>query len=176
MKAAIWTKKSEVEIKELPIPEPYAPDEAVIKVLGCGVCGTDVHIFHGEVPLAKPPAVLGHEIVGEVTKLGSEVKDLKVGDRICVDPVITCRRCEFCQSGRPNLCNNLTIVGYVRNGGFEQYTSIPRSHLYKISVEAGLKGGILVETLACVLNGYDRLGLKAGSSVLILGSGCVGLL
>jgi len=176
MKSAVWTSKSEVQLKELPIPEPYTPDEAVIKVLGCGICGTDVHIFHGEVPLAKPPVVLGHEIVGEIFKLGSGVKNLKVGDRICVDPVITCRKCEFCQSGRPNLCDNLTIIGYVRNGGFEQYTSIPRSHLYKISVEAGLKGGILVETLACVLNGYDRLGLKAGSSVLILGAGCVGLL
>lgn len=176
MKAAVWTKKSKIEMKELDKPEPLSPNEVVIKVTGCGVCGTDVHIFHGHAPLAQPPAVLGHEVVGEVDTLGERVTDLKVGDTVCVDPVISCGRCEFCQMGRSNLCDTPTIIGYVRNGGFEQYTSVPRTHLYPISKEAGREGGILAETLACVLNGYDRLNFRAGGDALILGAGTVGLL
>lgn len=175
MKAAIWVSPHKLEIRDIPIPEPKEK-EVLIKVLGCGVCGTDVHIFDGEVPLAKPPQVLGHEIYGEVSKLGDGVKGIDVGELISVNPVVGCDICGFCQEGKTNLCAKPTIIGYARTGGFAQYTTVPQSHLFKVSKNMGAKGGILAETLACVLNGYDRLNMRAGSSVLILGAGSVGLL
>jgi 2-desacetyl-2-hydroxyethyl bacteriochlorophyllide A dehydrogenase len=175
MKAAIWTEEGHVEVREADEPVPQS-DEVVLRVSGCGVCGTDYHIFCGHVPLAKPPVTLGHEIFGTVHRLGKSVSDLRVGQAVCLDPVVTCGRCKFCQAGRPNLCDHPTILGYVLPGGFAQFTKAPRSHIYPVDEAVGIKGGILVETLACVLHGYERLQLEAGSTVLILGAGCVGLL
>lgn len=175
MKAAVWTKPNHMEIQDIPDPKPKS-GEVLIKVLGCGVCGTDCHIFAGEVPLAKPPQVLGHEIVGEVIENAPDIPPLKTGLKVCVDPVIGCGVCPFCQSGKTNLCPSPTIIGYARIGGFAPYTTVPRSHLYPVSQDMDNRAGILVETLACVINGYDRLEIKSGRSTLILGAGCVGLL
>lgn len=175
MKAALWTAADKIEI--IDIPEPILKEgEVLIKVLGCGVCGTDVHIYHGEVPLAKPPQVLGHEVYGEIIEIGKGVKGFNKGQKISVDPVVGCGVCEFCQAGKTNLCPAPTIIGYARCGGFAQYTTVPAQHLYKVTEGLGAKAGIIAETLACVLNGYDRLNLKAGKSAMILGAGSVGLL
>ncbi|MCX7019728.1 MAG: alcohol dehydrogenase catalytic domain-containing protein [bacterium] len=175
MKAAVWTAPNRLDVREMPIPKPKA-GEVRIKVLGCGVCGTDVHIFKGEVPLAMPPQVLGHEIYGEVVEMGRGVKSVRAGDNISIDPVVGCGVCVFCKERRTNLCHNPTIIGYARCGGFAQYTIAPESHCHKASGKIGRKGGIIAETLACVLNGYDRLNFKACRSVMILGAGSVGLL
>ncbi len=175
MKASIWTAKGRVEVRDVDEPVP-APDEVVLRVSGCGVCGTDCHIFHGHVPLAKPPVTLGHEIIGTIHRVGKNVTDLRIGQTVCVDPVVTCGRCEFCQAGHPNLCDQPTIMGYVLPGGFAQFTKAPRFYIHPIHKAVGIKGGILVETLACVLHGYERLQIEPGGTVLILGAGCVGLL
>jgi 2-desacetyl-2-hydroxyethyl bacteriochlorophyllide A dehydrogenase len=95
---------------------------------------------------------------------------------VAVDPVVSCGRCEFCQVGRHNLCATPTVVGYSRNGGYAQYTAVPASHLVAIRADAGCRAGILVETLACVLNGYERLGFEAGRTAMVIGAGAVGLL
>jgi 2-desacetyl-2-hydroxyethyl bacteriochlorophyllide A dehydrogenase len=175
VKAAVWTDKDRLEQREMPEPQPQA-HEALIKVLGCGVCGTDCHIYAGDVPLAKPPQVLGHEIFGEVVRTGNAVRTFSAGDTVCVDPVVGCGVCGYCKQGKSNLCVAPTIIGYARTGGFAQFTTVPETHLYHIASRVGVKGGILVETLACVLNGYDRLAPRAGGSALIVGAGCVGLL
>jgi len=175
MKAAVWVAPNKLEMRDIPVPKPQ-DGEVVIKVLGCGVCGTDVHIYCGEVPLAKPPNVLGHEIYGEVIESAAGVTAFKKGEWVSVDPVVGCGVCQNCQEGKTNLCPRPTIIGYARCGGFAQYTSVPATHLYRASERLGPKGGILAETLACVLNGYDRLNLKGCRSAMILGAGSVGLL
>jgi len=175
MKAALWTSVDEIEILDIPQPSP-GPGEVLLKVLACGVCGTDVHICAGEVPLAKPPQVLGHEICGEVIEAGPGVTGFQTGEFVSVDPVVGCGVCPYCQEGKTNLCPRPTILGYARYGGFAQITTVPATHIYRMKRGAGVKAGILAETLACVLNGYDRLHLRAGSSVLITGAGSVGLL
>jgi len=176
MKAVVFVSDGKMEATHLPEPE-LCRDEVVIKVLGCGVCGTDVHIFHGDLKEGVvPPVVLGHEIVGEIVAVGQGVTQWTAGQTVAVDPVVSCGRCEFCQTGRPNLCAASTIIGYSRHGGYAEYTAVPASHIVAISPTVGLKGGILVETLACVLNGYERLGFEAGRTAMILGAGAVGLL
>jgi len=175
MKAAIFHGPQKIQISEIEIPTP-AKDEVLIKIIGCGVCGTDAHIFSGQLNVATPPVVIGHEITGIIEAVGSAVNRFQAGQTVSVDPVIACGSCEFCHVGRPNLCENQTIIGYARNGGFAQFTVVPQTHLYPISPDVGLRGGILVETLACVLNGFDRLELKAGKTVMILGAGTVGCL
>jgi len=174
-RAAVYVEKDVLEFREEAI-DSLLPDEVALKVLGCGVCGTDLHLFHGEIPLAKPPVVLGHEIYAEVVEAGEGVDDLQEGQRVAVDPVIPCGHCEFCQSGRPNLCLNMRNMGYHVTGGYTQYTKATRDRIYPLGGSVDMKGGILVETLACVVRGYDRLQPVAGSRVLIVGAGTVGLL
>ena len=174
-RAAVYVEKDVLEFQEITI-EDLKPDEVLLKVLLCGVCGTDLHLFHGEVPLAKPPVVLGHEIVAEVVELGDAVEDLKPGQRVAVDPVVPCGHCEFCQSGRPNLCPNMKNMGYHMTGGYTQYTVASRDRLFPLRDDMPLKAGALVEPLACVVRGYERLQPLPGSKVLILGAGPIGLL
>ncbi len=176
MRAAIFTEPGRIVMGDKPDPRPDA-GWVVVKVTGCGVCGTDVHIHRGELTEGiTPPVVLGHEVAGVVEQVGDGVDNVRVGDSVAVDPLIACGRCEDCRAGRPNLCSSPTTVGYAVDGGFAQYTCVPASHLYKLEASVPAKGGILVETLACVLHGYDRLGFRAGCSAMILGAGTVGLL
>ena len=176
MKAAIFVEPGKIEATELPNPV-VAPGEVVVRVRACGVCGTDVHIFTGELKEdVKPPVVLGHEITGEIVAVGDGVTQWREGQIVAVDPVVSCGRCEYCQSGRPNLCTGPTVIGYSRHGGYAEYVAVPASHVVALSPGVGPKAGILVETLACVLNGYERLGFEAGRTAMVMGAGAVGLL
>ena len=176
MRAGVFTGRGHIELRELPVPAP-GPGQVLVKVLGCGVCGTDYHIFHGELTDGVcPPVVLGHEIAARVERLGPDVTGLVVGQFCAIDPVIGCGGCTPCRLGRPNLCRQPTVIGYRLNGGFAQYLLAPASKIVPMSEASGVAGGVLCETLACVLNGYSRLGLVAGSSAMVLGAGTVGLL
>jgi 2-desacetyl-2-hydroxyethyl bacteriochlorophyllide A dehydrogenase len=175
MLAAILEEYGRVETREVEIPQP-PPGEILLRVVGCGVCGTDVHLAAGEIPLAKPPVVLGHEIAGEIFDLGAGVGGFEKGETVVVDPVVGCGQCKWCREGQTNLCGSPTIIGYVRSGGFCQYLTVPADKVCRVSPKLGPKGGILVETLACVVHGYERLDPRPGHTVLIVGAGTVGLL
>jgi len=176
MRAGVFTGCGHIERRDLPMPEPAA-GQVLLRVLGCGVCGTDYHIYEGELTDGVvTPVVLGHEIAARVERLGDSVSGLEAGQFCAVDPVIGCGTCRQCQLGRPNLCRRPAIIGYKLNGGFAQYLVAPASKVAPMGESAGVAGGVLCETLACVLNGYSRLGLFAGASALVLGAGTVGLL
>lgn len=175
MKAAVFLGARKVELRE--ISDPVLKEgEVIVKVGLCGICGTDAHIFSGELRVAKPPVVLGHEISGEIVDLGRDVLNLKKGQKVSIDPVITCGHCEYCHTNRYNLCEDQSVIGYIRNGGFAQYLSVPLSHVYPFDHLEDYQTGILTETLACVLHGLDRIDFRSGHSVMILGAGTVGLL
>ena len=176
MKAQVFTGVGKFQLRDLPVPEPLA-GQVLLRVLGCGVCGTDYHIYSGELTDGVyPPVVLGHEIAARVEALGAGVTGMEVGQFCAVDPLIGCGVCPACRSGRPNLCLAPEVIGYKRNGGFAQYLLAPAGKVVPLEESAGLAGGVLCETLACVINGYDRLGFRAGAGAMILGAGTVGLL
>jgi L-iditol 2-dehydrogenase len=176
MKAGVFLGNRRMEIQDLPIPRP-GPGEVLVKVLACGVCGTDNHILEGHLTAGVfPPVVLGHEVAAVVHEVGKGVRQFKEGLFCAVDPVIGCGRCEMCRSARPNLCAAPTTMGYKLNGGFAQYLLAPAEKIVPMDPSVGPAGGVLCETLACVVNGYDRLGFQAGHSAMVLGAGTVGLL
>ena len=164
-----------IEVLDLPIPEPSL-GEVRIKVLGCGVCGTDAHIYSGQIHNAEPPAVLGHEIYGQVDKVGGGVEGFNSGDRVVVDPFIFCGNCESCKRGEYRFCERENFIGYQRQGGFAQYTTAPSVNVYKIDTDIDVRDAVLVETLSTVLAGLSNLKTEAGRSFLLLGAGTVGLL
>jgi len=124
----------------------------------------------------EPPVVLGHEIAARVEAVGAGVTALTEGQFCAIDPVIGCGCCDMCRRARPNLCATPTVIGYRLNGGFAQYVLAPANKVVPMDESVGPAGGVLCETLACVINGYDRLAFTAGASAMILGAGTVGLL
>jgi threonine dehydrogenase-like Zn-dependent dehydrogenase len=175
MKAAVFNAPGRIEVRELPVPEPV-PGEVRIKVLGCGVCGTDAHIYSGGIHNAEPPVVLGHEICGQVDKVGEGVLGFRVGDPVVVDPFIFCGTCDSCKRGEYRFCERETFVGYHRQGGFAQYTCVPGANIYKTGPNVRTPEAVLAETLSTVLAGLSKLQPEAGRAALILGAGTVGLI
>jgi 2-desacetyl-2-hydroxyethyl bacteriochlorophyllide A dehydrogenase len=176
MQVAVFTGNRKMELQSLEVPQP-GENEVLLRVESCGVCGTDHHIYTGEFSESvQPPIVLGHEIAGRVDAIGPGVTHLRKNDFCAVDPVIGCGRCAHCRRNEPNLCADPAVIGYKRHGGFAQYCLVPADKVVPMDAAIGPEGGVLCETLACVLRGYDRLGFRAGANAMILGAGTVGLL
>jgi threonine dehydrogenase-like Zn-dependent dehydrogenase len=177
MKCAVFHGPGDLRVERRPEPEIRCDDDVLLRVEAAGICGTDLHIL-ADPPghPATPGAILGHEYIGEVLTAGDRVQGLRAGDRVVVDPNITCGRCAYCRRGASNLCLNMTTLGIFRDGGFAEFNVAPAGALYAISRQAPLDHALFAEPLSCVLNGYGQAGLKLGDMVLILGAGPIGLL
>ena len=172
MKAVVFDNVNRWRVQSPPDPQPRE-GEALVKVAACGVCGTDLHILHGEFP-ATFPLIPGHEFAGTIVQTGPGVQDLQVGDRVCVDPNIYCRRCRFCREGKIHLCENLDPIGVRRNGGFAELCPVPQAQVYRLPDRLSFEEGAFVEPLSCVVHGIDLAGIQPGQRVLILGGGTIG--
>lgn len=173
MKAVLLTAVNELVVSEIPTPTPGS-DEIVIKMLACGICGTDRHILAGEHP-SEMPVVLGHEFGGMVTSVG-ENANFKIGDLVSVDPNIICRVCDHCKAGRSAHCRNLIALGVTINGGFAEYVVLPKNQAYLVPKTVNPLHLGLVEPLACCIRGMDLAELKGGERVAVLGGGSMGML
>lgn len=177
MKGCYFLGDQKFEIWELP-EHPLAPDEVLIKVAACGVCGTDVHIYHGSKGSAEvhPPVVLGHEFSGIIVQTGTAVDRFSPGDHVTVDPNIYCGECSFCRRGQKQLCQNLQAIGVTRNGGFAEYCYAPQQQCFLLSDSVPLRHGAMAEPLACCLHGIDRAEIRPGDTVCVIGGGAIGLM
>ena len=157
-------------------PRPTVSDhEVLIEVKNAGICGTDLHIWHGSYELAQYPVVPGHEFSGTVAEVGAAVQNFKVGDRVTADPNLPCGHCVFCQRREFNQCLNLSVVGVTRSGGFARYVSVPESAVYSIG-SIPFEEAALIEPLACVVWGLKQVSIQPGDNVLIFGAGPMGVL
>lgn len=177
MKSAVLTRPHQMEIQETPIPDIGSGD-VLVKVMACGVCGTDVHIFDGDKGAADNPLpiVLGHEFAGIVETTGTDAGDIHVGDRVCVDPNVLCGRCYFCKSGIGHFCTAMTGIGTTVDGGFAQYCAVPWQQVYPLADGIDFATGAMAEPLACCVHGIDLCGIRTGSHVVVFGGGMIGLL
>jgi 2-desacetyl-2-hydroxyethyl bacteriochlorophyllide A dehydrogenase len=177
MKAAVFQGVGKMEVKEIPTPVP-GEGEILVKVQACGICGTDVHIFEGAEGAATvtPPVVVGHEFSGVVEKVGPHVRGIKEGDRVSVDPNDLCGCCYFCKSGLGHYCEHMIGYGTSNNGGFAQYCVVPYKQVYKLADHVSFEEGAMGEPIACCLHGIDMCEIKAGSTVMIVGGGTIGLI
>lgn len=174
MKAMRLEATGRLFTREVEKPMP-GPDELLVKVEACGVCGTDRHLFKGEFP-CTPPVTLGHEFSGIVEALGAGVAGFAIGDRITGDPNIACGRCSQCVGGRVNLCRNLKAIGIHRDGGFADYVIVPQKQAFLLPSDLDPLHGAFCEPLACCLHGIDLADIRTGGSVVVLGGGVIGLL
>lgn len=177
MKAAVFYGKNDLRIEN--IEKPQAQDgEVLIKVMACGICGTDVHIFHGDEGAAPTPAgtVLGHEFAGVVEAIGNGVKGVSVGDRVCVDPNKLCNECDYCKSGIGHFCENMIGIGTTVNGGFAEYCVVPQSQVYKIADTTTYEMAAMTEPVACCVHGIDMCNISCGDTVAVIGGGMIGMI
>lgn len=174
MKAAVLEGLKKIVVRK-DIAEPkLGPKDVLVRSRACGICGTDVHIWEGEF-FPTFPLVPGHELAGEIASVGSEVKDLRVGDKVMVDPTVTCEECHFCMTQRQNHCLAWNAVGVTRDGGFAELVRVPAKNCYRFD-KVSFSEGAFTEPLACVVFGQDRARIDIGSEVLIFGAGPIGQL
>ncbi|GAA2289276.1 zinc-dependent alcohol dehydrogenase family protein [Streptomyces kunmingensis] len=174
MKAAIVESVGKVVVGEVPDPTP-GPRDVVVEVAACGLCGTDLHIRQGEFAPTLP-VVPGHEFAGTVAEVGSAVTEVRVGDRVAVDPSLHCHECRFCRAGRGNLCERWAAIGVTTAGGAAQYALAPVANCVRLPDHVRTQDAALIEPLSCAVRGYDVLRSRLGSHVLIYGSGTMGLM
>ena len=164
-----------IETRPLVLPEP-GEGQVLVKVSACGVCGTDVHIYHGGKGSAEvvPPVILGHEFSGYIVKLGSGVTGLEEGQLITVDPNIYCGKCRPCRQGQKQMCHHMRAVGVNMDGGFADYCLVPYAQCVPVPEGTDPELAALAEPLACCLHGIDRVGIRPGENVLVIGGGTIG--
>ena len=175
MKAAYVVDTMKTEIKDIPVPN-IKPNEVLIKTKAVGICGSDLHVFLGAHAFRKPPVILGHEISGDIYKVGEEVTKFKVGDRVAVNPTISCGKCEYCLASKENICPNRRAPGTTEwVGTFVEYFPAPENIVYKIPDDVDYGTATLAEPLSVAMHILGRLG-KNKDSIAILGCGTIGLL
>ncbi|MGI9862901.1 zinc-dependent alcohol dehydrogenase family protein [Moorella naiadis] len=174
MLAAVYTGKSALEIKEIPLRK-LNPDEVLLKVETATICGTDLHILDGEYP-TNPPMVPGHEFAGYIEEVGEAVSSFKPGELVTVEPHIFCGLCKFCRIGKVHLCLDKKAFGVHLNGGFAQYAILPQHTIYRVPPHVSPEEAALAENIGCCLHGIDRAGIQVGDTVVILGGGVVGII
>jgi L-iditol 2-dehydrogenase len=178
MKAAVFKEIDRIAVQEVDIPE-LPEDGILVKVKACAICGSDIRIYHSGHPMIIPPQVMGHEIAGEIVKTGAAVTKFRVGDRVAVGADSPCGACEMCEKGLGTYCLNLNGVGYTIAGGFAEYCVFPgfavrNGPIHNIPDHVPYDQAALAEPLGCILNGMERIGVKMGDTVVIMGAGPIG--
>lgn len=177
MKAAVFEKEGVLTVKEVAKPAITRPDQVLIEVEACSICGTDVHITG--VPagyIATPNTVLGHEFCGHIVAHGEDVHHLKLGDRVVVNPNNYCGVCDYCRMNLPNQCEHIEALGIDYDGAFAKYCCVSGKVAYRISEELPAELAACVEPLACAVNGLHKVRLNPGTSAVVVGSGPIGLM
>lgn len=177
MKAAVYHGPGDLRVEEVPVRK-LKDNEVKIQVKYCGICGTDIHIFHGDGGCCDvtPPLVPGHEFSGVVAEVGAGVKTVKVGDRVTGDPNDMCGECYFCKNGMQHFCKNNIGIGTTVDGGFAEYVIMREKQAYKVSDELSFIEAAMAEPISCCLHGIDLCNIKAGDTVLVMGGGPIGMI
>lgn len=177
MRSAVFYGKHDLRVEEHEVPA-VGPHDVLIQVKACGVCGTDVHIYEGDKGAAEvtPPTILGHEFAGIISEVGSQVKNYKPGDRVCIDPNCYCGACDPCRNGVAHYCENMIGYGTTVDGGFAEYCSVDERQVYLLGENTTFEQGAMAEPVACGLHGIDMCEIQPGHQVVVIGGGMIGLL
>ncbi|WP_077623252.1 zinc-dependent alcohol dehydrogenase [Sediminibacillus massiliensis] len=173
MRAGIYQAAANIAVGELEKPAIHE-GEALIRVVKAGICGTDMMIYAGKHPRAKAPLAMGHEFSGVIEEIKGQ--GFQIGDRVVVEPTLSCGQCEACKSGQTHVCKNLKLIGIDRHGGFAEYVSVPVDRLHRVPDELSDSHAALAEPVAVAVHTVRRSDLKVADNVVILGAGPIGLL
>jgi 2-desacetyl-2-hydroxyethyl bacteriochlorophyllide A dehydrogenase len=175
MKALVYEGPRVMNVREVPVPDPLV-DEVLIRVERVGICGSELSGYLGENELRKPPLIMGHEFSGVVEKVGAGVNGIRIGDRVTVNPLMSCGNCRRCRGGTPQLCAERKVIGVARPGAFAQYVAVPAGQVVKLPDSVTMDAGALTEPLACAIHAARLARLDPADRLLVFGAGPIGLL
>lgn len=180
MKAMLLSEYKKLQVVDMPKPT-IGPNDLLVEVRACGICGSDIHGWDGSTGRRVPPLVMGHEAAGVVTEVGADVKRFRAGDRVTFDSTVSCGRCDSCRQGRINLCENRQVLGvscneFRRHGAFAEYVVVPENISYHLPDELPFEHAALIEAVSIAVHAANRTPIKLGGSAVVVGSGMIGLL
>ena len=180
MKALVLAEYNQFEYKEVPEPS-VGPEDVLIQVKACAICGSDVHGMDGSTGRRIPPVIMGHEAAGVIAEVGANVVGWQKGDRVTFDSTVYCGRCYFCQRGLTNLCDNRRVLGvscdeYRQDGAFAEYVAVPQHILYRLPAGLSFEQAALVEPLSVAFHAVERTPISLNDTAVVVGAGMIGLL
>jgi len=170
---AIMTAPGKIEFIHTAVPVPRA-DQVLIRVVRIGICGSDIHVYHGKHPFTTYPVVQGHEVSGEIIQTGEEVKGLQAGDKVTIQPQVVCGTCYPCRHGNYNICDALKVMGFQTTGAASEYFTIAAEKVLKLPDAMSFDEGALIEPAAVAVHALSRCGDVKGKKILVLGAGPIG--
>jgi L-iditol 2-dehydrogenase len=173
MKQAVMTAPGKIEFHEVPAPAP-AHGQVLVRMKKIGVCGSDIHVFHGKHPYTSYPVVQGHEVSGVVEKAGPGVKGFSAGDAVTFQPQVTCGTCYPCTHGQYHICDSLKVMGFQTTGAASELFAVDAAKVLHLPRGMSLEHGAMMEPLAVAVHALGRGGGAAGKKVLVLGAGPIG--
>lgn len=173
MKQAVMSSPGVIEFRDIPVPQP-GPGEVLIRMKRIGVCGSDIHVWHGKHALTPYPVVQGHEVSGVIEKLGAGVRGFAPGDRVTIQPQVTCGRCYPCTHGAYHICDHLKVMGFQTTGAGSEFFAVEASKVLKLPAGMDFEQGAMVEPLAVGVHALSRSTGIEGKKVLVLGAGPIG--
>ncbi len=171
----VMTEPGKIEFREIPVPEIGA-GQALVKIMEIGVCGSDIHVYHGEHPFTSYPVTQGHEVSGVIEKLGDGVEGLKVGQKVTIQPQVVCGECWPCRNGKYNLCESLKVMGFQTTGVASEFFAVDAEKVTPLPEEMSLEEGAMIEPLAVAVHAVRRAGDVTGKDICVLGAGPIGIL
>jgi threonine dehydrogenase-like Zn-dependent dehydrogenase len=179
MRALVLTHYNQFALQDIPVPE-IGPEEVLVAVKACGICGSDVHGMDGSTGRRRPPIVMGHEAAGVIARTGRDVKGWATGDRVTFDSTIYCGKCDFCRRGEINLCDHRRVLGvscedYRQAGAFAEYVAVPQHIVYRIPDGISFEQAALIEPFTIAFHAVKRAKPAINDSVVIIGCGMIGL-
>lgn len=180
MKALLLSSYRHLELTDLPTPQPR-PDEVLIRVAACGICGSDVHGYDGSSGRRIPPLVMGHEAAGSIESVGSAVKNFEPGDRVTFDSTVYCGECSNCRRGDINLCDRRQVLGvscgdYRRAGAFAEFVAVPARILHRLPENLPFAEAAMLEAVAVAIHAVNLAEISASTTALVIGAGTIGIL
>lgn len=177
MKAITILEPNQMKLLEVEKPVITEPDQVLVKIRATGICGSDVHVYHGTNPYASYPRVIGHEAAGEIEAVGENVTDLTPGDSVVLEPITYCRSCYACRNGHHNVCRKLKVLGCIVDGTFREYMVVPRSQVYHFDLsKMSYVQAAVCEPYTIAAQANWRGDVRPGDKVLVHGAGPIGLL
>ena len=173
MQQAVMTEPGKIIFQEVEKPTPAA-GEVLLKIKNIGVCGSDIHVFHGLHPYTSYPVVQGHEVSGEIAEVGEGVTGFVPGEKVTFLPQVTCGQCYSCRNGMEHICDTLKVRGFQTGGAAQEYFSVPADMTVKLPEGMSLEAGALVEPVAVAVHALSRAGDVAGKKIVVLGAGPIG--
>lgn len=171
----VMTSPGVIEFRQVPTPEP-GPGQVLIKIMEIGVCGSDIHVYHGEHPFTSYPVTQGHEVSGIVERLGPGVEGLTVGQKVTIQPQLVCGKCWPCRHGKYNLCEELRVMGFQATGVASEYFAVDAAKVTPLPEEMSLEEGAMIEPLAVAVHAVRRAGDVSGRDICVLGAGPIGIM